>query len=418
MPKLTKRAIDELTPGTAPVLTWDSELRGFGVLTQVSGLKTFILQYRNAGNRSRRMTLGRYGVLTVDQARTMAREALVKISQGGDPVTERRSIRAAPTMDDLFKRYLAEHVANHNAKSTQADVAVLVAKHLQPRLASIKVDGFTRADASKLHTAMKATPRRANHALAVLSKALSLAEIWGWRPANSNPCGSIGRYAENHRKRFLNADEVQRVGDTLIEAESIGLPWQVETPEAGESKHLAKEENRRTPLSWQVIAAIRLLLLTGARLTEILSLKWTDINEQAGTVALPGRKGGKREPHPVANAALAVLASLPRVVSSPYVLPRSSDEQRHISREVMESAWGRVRWRAGIDDVRLHDLRHTVGTYGAQAGVSAFIVRDMLRHTNISTTGRYANFDADPVRNISNIIGERIMAGMTGKKED
>ena len=415
MPKLTKRAIDELKPSHAPVLTWDAELRGFGVLTMPSGLKTFVLQYRTAGKRSRRMTIGRYGVLTVDQARSIARDALVRVSQGGDPMSERRSFREAPTLDDLLTRYLAEHVASHNAASTRADVTALVEKHIRPRLGSIKVDSFTRADASKLHTAMKATPRRANHALAVLSKALSLAEIWGWRPANSNPCGNINRYAENHRKRFLNAAEIQRVGEALIEAETIGLPWRVAEPGVGASKHLPSEEDRRTMLSWQVIAAIRLLLLTGARLSEILSLKWSDVDDTAGTVALPGRKGGKREPHPVSSAALIVLTVVQRVPGSPYVLPRSSDSQRHISREVMESAWGRVRWRAAIEDVRLHDLRHTVGTYGAQAGVSAFIVRDLLRHTNISTTGRYANFDMDPVRNVSNIIGERIMAGLSKK---
>jgi integrase len=413
MPKLTKRITDEAKACETRFFVWDDELPGFGLLVLPSGVKSFVLQYRNLAGRSRRYTIGRYGVMTVDEARTVARQALVKVEGGGDPVAARQSYRQAPTMNDLFDRYLKEHVAVHNQLSTQKDVAALIEKHLRPRMGAIKANDVKRADLAKVHHAMRETPRRANIALAILSKVLSLAELWGARPENSNPCGLIPRYPENHRKRFLNASEVQKLGEALVEAETFGLPWHIK----GEKlKHLAKEENRRTLLSWQVVAAIRLLLLTGARLTEVITLKWTDIDTQAGTMALPDKKGGKREPHPVASAALALIASLPRKKGSPYLFPRDSDPKRPISSEVMENGWQRLRWHCDMEDVRLHDLRHTVGTYAAQAGVSGFIVRDLLRHRNITTTGRYANFDSDPVRNVSNIVGERIAASLAGQE--
>ncbi len=171
----------------------------------------------------------------------------------------------------------------------------------------------------------------------------------------------------------------------MIEAETIGLPWNVE---GKASKHLAKEQNQRTQLSWQVIGALRLLLLTGARLSEITLLKWSDVDFVLRTIALPKIKGKKREPFPATAAALDILKSLPRVRGSVLIFPRNTDTSTSISKDVMESAWQRLRWSAQIEDVHIHDLRHTVGAYAAQAGVSGFIVRDLLRHANISTTGR------------------------------
>lgn len=382
-------------------MLWDGELRGFGLLVLPSGVKTYVLQYRNEARRSRRLTIGRHGTLTVGEAR----EAAVAVAKGGDPVGNKQSYREAPTVSELLERYLSDHVIPHNAVSTQKDIKVVIAKKLVPVVGSIKVNDLTRADVAKIHNTVKDTPRRANYVLAIFSKALSLAELWGLRAQNSNPCIGIKRYPENHRTQFLRQDELGRLLDAMNEAETIGLPWNVE---GNSSKHLAKEPNQRTQLSWQVIGALRLLLLTGARLSEITLLKWSDVDFTMRTIALPKTKGQKREPFPATNAALGVLNSLPRVRGSVLVFPRNTDPSASISKEVMESAWQRLRWRVQIEDVHIHDLRHTVVTYAAQAGVSGFIVRDLLRHANISTTGQYANFDANPVRDVADIVGERI----------
>ena len=411
MSKLTKKSADDANALLKPYLLWDGELRGFGLLVLPSGVKTYILQYRNGARRSRRLTIGRHGALTVGEAREIAREATVAVAKGNDPVASKQNYREAPTVSELLERYLSDHVIPHNALSTQSDIKVIIEKKLKPSVGNIKVNDLTRGDIARLHNAMKDTPRRANYVLAIFSKALSLAELWGLRTQNSNPCIGIKRYPENHRTRFLRQDEMKRLLAALIEAETIGLPWNVE---GNASKHLAKEPNQRTQLSWQVIGALRLLLLTGARLSEITLLQWSDVDFVLRTIALPKFKGKKREPFPATAVALDILKSLRRVKGSALVFPRNTDKAVPISKEVMESAWQRLRWRARIEDVHIHDLRHTVGTYAAQAGVSGFIVRDLLRHANISTTGRYANFDANPVREVADIVGERILA--TGTK--
>lgn len=412
MPKLTKRAIDAFSVTGARGILWDTELRGYGVLALSSGVKSFIVQYRNAAGRSRRLTLGRYGALTADEGRHLARQALARVAQGDDPLADRQERRAAETMADLFDRYLEEHVEQHNAESTYRDVTRLVEKHLKPRLGNLKVKAVTSADVARLHAAMRETPRRANHAVAILSKVMSLAEVWKLRPENTNPCGAIARFAENKRKRFLSAEEVSRLGAALKEAETTGLPWRhAENLPPEKAKHRAREENQRTPLVWQVVAAVRILLLTGARLSEVLGLRRADVDFATGTLALPTRKGGPREPHPVSGACLDIVRALPVVKGSPWLLPRPATRDRHITKEVMETAWQRLRERAGIEDVRLHDLRHTVGTYAGQSGVSAFIVRDLLRHSNISMSQRYVSFDADPVRGVAEIVGARILDG-------
>ncbi len=413
MPKLTKRTVDEAEPSSKPAFVWDSEIKGFGLLVTPRGAKSFILQYRNANGRSRRMTIGRFGTMTPEQARDRARAAIVKIRDGEDPLAKRQDDRGAGDMADLLDRYLKEHAKAHNAPKTYDDVSAIVAQHLKPRIGAIPAKSFSRADAAKLHHAMRDTPRRANHALTILSTALNLAEGWGIRAENSNPCRLVKRYPEKHRTRFLNADEVRRLGEAITEAETIGLPWNVRENEP-KAKHLAKPENRRTLMSWQAIAGVRLLLLTGARLSEITELEWSHVDFAAGTIALPAVKGGKREPHPAGAAALAVLQALPRADGARFVLPRESDPDKPLAREVMDASWRRLRARAELEDVRLHDLRHTVGTYAAQAGVSGFIVRDLLRHRNIATTGRYANFDANPVRDVANTVGDRIAAGLSG----
>lgn len=417
MPKLTKRLVDDSVPRSSRFYVWDTELRGFGVLVLPSGVKTFVFQYRNAAGRSRRQTIGRYGALTVDEARDLAKRSSYQKDTGSDPVAEKRDYRAAPTVGDLLGRYITDHLEKRCSESTRRDVQALVEKHIRPRLGTIKVNDLTRADVSKLHNAMKETPRRANYAVACLSKALALAEEWGMRAENTNPCSKISRFAQEHRTRFLSGDEIARLGQVLTEAETLGLPWRTTKEAAPTGKHLAKDDKRRTKVSWQCIGAVRILLLTGARLSEITGLKWTDVDEKAGTFALPDRKGGKRKPHPVSQSAIETINALPKVKGSTLVFPRPTDPKRPISAEVMESAWQRIRWRAGLEDVHLHDLRHTIGTYAAQAGVSSFIVRDLLRHRNITTTARYANFDANPVRDISNVVGERIAANLAGPSQ-
>lgn len=412
MPKITKRLIDALPAGGERAIIWDSEIKGFGLIALPSGVRSFIVQYRNETGRKRRLTLGRFGVMTADEARKAARDTLAAVGKGADPVDDRQSLRAAPTVSALLDRYLVEHVDVHNAPRTAAGVRFAIEKHVRPRLGTLLAASVTRQDVMKLHRAMESTPRHANLTLAILSKAFGLAELWGIREESSNPCRKVPRYPEAARERFFSADELERLGAVLRQAELPGLPWRER--EGAKAKHRAKEENRVTPISPRALTAIRLLLFTGARLSEILELKWEHVDFERGLVALPTRKGGIRRPHPVSTMALAVLADLSREEGSPWVLPAPKNSTKNLSQSVVENAWLRVRDAAGVSDIRLHDLRHTMGTYASQAGVNAFQVRDLLRHANIAVTGRYANRDEDPIRSLSEIVGERIALGIGG----
>ncbi len=412
MPKITKRGIDALPASDGVVrILWDSETKGFGLVAQAGGARAFVVQYRTEQRRQRRLTLGRYGVLTVDEARKAAIDVLARVAKGEDPLAIRIATRSASTMNDLFDRYVSDHVEVHNAASTHETVRFVLQKHLRPGLGALKVNAVTRADVAKLHAGMRSTPRHANMALSVLSKALALAEIWGLRPEHSNPVRGVARYPETRRTRFLSGEEIGRLGRALREAETEGLPWDADETKP-KSKHLAMPENRRTKASWQSVAAIHLLLFTGARLSEILGLAWSDVDLEAGMIALPGKKGRRREPHPAGLHVLQLLGNVPKAPNATWVLPRESDPSRHLAKEVLDAFWRRLRKRAGLEDVHLHDLRHTVGTYASQSGANAFAVRDLLRHATVAMTGRYANFDNDPVRAISNVVGSRIAAAI------
>jgi integrase len=273
----------------------------------------------------------------------------------------------------------------------------------------------TRQDVAKLHRELESTPRQANFVLAICSKAFSLAETWSMRAEGSNPYTKIERNRENARERFLSADELGRLGATLRQAESAGLAWNV-GPRRSTSKHLAKPENRRTLYSRVTTAAVELLLFTGCRLSEVLNLRWNQVDLETGTIRLTETKLGRPQIVVINTPARHVLKQLLKTGASDWVLPSTSDAKRPLSKTAIEAAWQRIRTAAKLEDARLHDLRHTVGTYAGQSGANAFLVRDLLRHKNLAMTGRCVNRADDPVRLLSDQVGERIAAGLAGRK--
>jgi integrase len=404
--KLTKRAVESLKPEAAAVVRYDDKLAGFGVRVMPSGRRFYFARYRNKHGRSRWFTIGEHGKVTADAARTMAQRILQTVAvDGRDPSGERVAFRPAPTVDDLLYRYIAEHVEQRNRPATRVAFKSIVERDIRPELGRLKVAAVTRQDMHRFHAARSATPRQANLILAICSKAFNLAELWEMRAEGSNPCSKIERYRENHRERFLSAEELGRLGATLRQAETIGLP-----------AHATKPDGHRTLYRRVTTAAIELLLFTGCRLSEVLNLRWEQVDFAVGTIMLLETKSGRPQSVTMNAPARQVLKVLETTKASEWVLPSASNARRPLSATGLETAWGRIRTAAQIEDVRLHDLRHTVGTYAGQSGANAFLVRDLLRHKDLSMTGRYVNRADDPVRTLSDQVGERIAAGLAGRK--
>ncbi len=369
---------------------WDDEVRGFGLRAKPSGTKTYFIQYRNKQRRTRKFAIGQHGALAPDEARKIARQLLADVARGADPSAERKAIRDAETVAKFLDRFETDHIAKNLAASTAKVWRYLIATHIRPALGAFLVASVTRQDIIKLHRSVPGSGRQANNVLTVLSSIFARAEEWGARLEGTNPVAGVQRHKENARERFLTDKEITRLGKSLQAAEESG------------SEHPCH------------LAAVRLLLFSGARATEILTLEWKHVNLANGLVAFPGVKGGERVEHPVSGHVLEILKTLPRLKGSPWVLPMPTDQKEAMPYHQLRRCWDRLRTAAELQDVHLHDLRHTVGTMGGQSGANAFMVRDLLRHRTVAMTNRYANRDNDPLRELSDKVSGRIAAALGG----
>lgn len=386
MAKLTKRIVETLKPGTGDVFAWDDELRGFGVRVKPSGVRTFIVQYRNAHGRSKRLTIGQFGRLTVDQARREARISLADVARGSDPAEDRAGNRKAATLATFATRYLADHADTRMKPRSAAEDRRMLDRYVLPVLGARKIADIDRADVTRLHQGMRETPYQANRVVGLLSRMFNVAERWGIRPDGSNPTRHVEKFKEAGRERFLNAGELARLGDVLAEAE------------------------RTATESASVIAAIRLLTLTGCRLSEILTLQWGYVDFAAACLRLPDSKTGAKVVHLNAPA-LEVLASIDRD-GSPWVIRGAKEGAALVN---LEKPWRRIRAKAGLEGVRLHDLRHTVASVAVGMGEGLPMIGKLLGHSQVQTTARYAHLAADPVRAATERVGGAI-AGMMNRK--
>jgi integrase len=388
---ITKTVVEKMSferKNNAADYRWDNQIKGFGVRVYPTGRKSFVVSYRNSGGQKRFHTLGNFGVLTVDQARRMAKERLAEVLNGNDPQADREAKRTASTVSDLCDRYLEQHaMAKKKPSSIQQDKR-MIEKHVRPKLGKIKVADVSRSDVSKIHHSLLSTPYEGNRVLALISKMMNLAEKWGLRADMSNPCRHIERFKEAKRERFLCNDELSSLGTALELAEANG-----ESPYA--------------------IAAIRLLALTGARLTEILTLKWEHVNFSRSIAFLPDSKTGAKQLF-LSPPAITVLMSLDKNTCNPYVIV-GGNSATHLKN--LHGTWNRIKKSANLSGVRIHDLRHTFASFGASRGLSLPIIGKILGHTQAATTQRYAHLSADPVKNAVESIGNSISGAMRGTND-
>lgn len=388
--KLTTRICNQATyegDGSSRYIVWDDRISGFGLRVYPTGRKSFVLRYRLRGERRQRWTvLGHYGVVTAEQARGLARQWLQDARTGEDPGARAAAPDDGPvaTMADLYERYHREW-ASRRKKPSSADMdALLWRTHLAPTLGHRRVESLERGDVEAIHGAMHDRPVSANRVRSLLSKMLNLAEEWGMRPRGSNPATLIRPYREQRRERYLDHDELARLGATLDRALADGT----EDPYA--------------------VAAIRLLLLTGARRSEILRLTWAEVDLDRGVLRLSDSKTG-RSTRFLPPQAVDLLRSLPRTPENLHVIP---GRVAGAHRADLKGPWRRISKAAGIPDVRLHDLRHTYASVAISAGLSLPVVGKLLGHARARTTDRYAHLLDSAQREASGLIGSVIEQAM------
>jgi integrase len=411
--RISKRSVDGLAcqDGQDRAFLWDDAIAGFGVAAFPSGRKIYIAQYRQAG-RSRRVHIGEHGRLTPDEARIEAKKLLGVVAAGTDPIAERRKERNVPLFREVAEAYMRVHIKAKRKARTLDSYETLLRLHILPVIGSIPITELRRVHVSKMHVSAS-HPGAANRSLTVVSA------IWNWAAAErddlelpQNPAKGIRRNPEHGHERFLTSDELARLGDALREGETIGLPYDVDEAKPG-SKYAPKADKRRVTLDPFAVAAIRLLILTGARLREILHAQWQYVDFERGILFLPDSKTGKK-PVYLSAPAMEILSTLPRIEGKEYIIPGEKAGQPKAD---LKKPWRAVTRAAGLQGVRIHDLRHSFASIGAGASLGLPIIGKLLGHSQAATTHRYAHLDADPLRRAVEAIGRTINAAMNRKSD-
>lgn len=384
--KICKTLVDQLVPCPKDQFIWDTALPGFGIKITPKGCKTYVVQYRSRARRcqSQRLTIGRHGVVTTEEARRAARQFLAKAAMGENPAEDRRSLRRSPTLEDALNTFLVEHADAKLSPSTAKEYRTIVRLHITPLIGKHPLSEVSRKDVAHLHLKMSSYPYQANRALALLSKFFNWSERHGLRPDHSNPCRHLDKYKEQKRERFLSFLELERLGHALghqLDSGSISV-W--------------------------AASAITLLLLTGARKSEILKLKWSQVDAQRGVIVLHQSKTGARE-IVLSKQALDYFAKIPRIHDNPHVIcgDRAGHHLTHLHKP-----WNRVRMDAGLQGVRIHDLRHTFASFAVNSGASLPLIGGLLGHAHPQTTARYAHLSHNPMAAVANSVGALVVSAL------
>lgn len=404
MPKLTKRFVDALKPVTRDTIYRDDELKGFALRAKPSGARTWVVQYRNSAGRTRKLKLGKVGVLTPEEARIEAREKLREAAKGKDPSADRHSTRADLTVTQLVEKYLDEGPADKPAKKAASwtmdasnlrrhavpllgrrTLAALTADDIQKFQRDV-TDGKTKADEKtrkRGRALVKGGPAAATRATLVLAAMLQWAVKRKFRA--DNPAKGVQLNKPTKRERFLTGDELATLGEAFAAAEQEGI-------------------------NASSLAVLRLLVLTGARKNEVASLKWEHVDFERAALRLPDSKTGAKV-IPLGAPALTLLNRLPRKKDSPWVFPASRGKGHHVG---MSRIWRTLRKTAKLKDVRIHDLRHGFASVAVADGSSLYLLGKVLGHSQATTTERYAHLQLDPARAVADRTSRKLADAMKG----
>ena len=417
--KLTKRAIDAMQyegDGKSRDVRWDDALPGFGIRVYPTNRKAFVISYRING-RKRLMTLDTFGVATLDQARKKAKLHLSNLDKQ-DPLEKRQIERQGETVKELSEAYLERH--SKPRKRSWKDDERRINNRLIPIWGNLKASNIKHADVAALHRKIGNKYRyEANRMVELISKMYDLARNWGFVPADHiNPARGIDYFEEEKRDRWVTPEELPKLTQAIDEEQNLYARY-----------------------------ALWLYLLTGVRKSELLKAKWEQIDWERKELRLPETKAGRIHYVPLSDAAIKILSELPHLKENPYILPGLKKGAHMVN---IDKPWRRVRNSAtvklwaenaetsqlitelttklkrepslkeakdaidteppkGMEDVRLHDLRRTVGSWLAQSGNSLHLIGKILNHSNTSTTAVYARFAEDQVRNALESHSQQIM---------
>ena len=368
--KLTKKNVESLEPTGTRYEVRDDELIGFSIRVGATGEKSFYLTYRAGKGRAaplKRLRIGTFPSMTVEQTRQIVKQKLAQIAMGGDPAQEVKEGKNAPLFHEVIETFLQEHVDAKLKPATQHLYRTLAQNHLIPAFKKMKMADITYRHVAKLHHDLQNTPYLANRCAAVLSKFFDWCEKTGYRDRGTNPVRGLEKYREEKRLKFMESSELEAIGEGIAKLE------------------------KQDAIDPTIAAALKVMLLTGARCSEILTLKWEYFNESKEKALLPNSKTGAKV-LPIPPTAWEVISALPRV--NEYCFPGRWGRGHIIN---VKNTWKRICKAGGISGWRIHDLRHAFASYAANSGKSLPIIGKILGHSQASTTSRYAHLAENPV---------------------
>ncbi len=394
--RITKRLVDAEEPAEKDKFVWDTELKGFGLKTTPKGRKVYVVQFRVSSQTTRRYTIGQHGSpWTPTTARQEAMRVLGQVAAGSDPSEEKRLAKQDITLNELCDLYLENGTSGKKASTIAMDRSRINA-HVRPLLGKKRLKQVRKADISHFvrvvaagetskdkktglrgRSIVKGGKGVANRSLGMLGAIFEFAIDEGY--VSQNPTRGVKKFKEGRAARFLSNVEMVRLGDALRAAESEGV-------------------------NSYALAAIRLLLLTGCRRNEILELKWEQVDFETGFLRLGESKTGAKV-IPIGAPVLSLLSELPRAAGNPHVIPGDKVASHLVG---IQKVWTKVRRAADLDDVRLHDLRHSFASVSARSGASLLIIGKVLGHSTTAATARYAHLNDDPVRHAAENVSRQI----------
>ena len=392
--KLTKSAVDAAQPQAEAVELRDTLVPGFLCKITPAGRKVFMLQYRtNAGER-RKPSLGLYGELTVEQARSLAQEWLAQVRRGGDPAAEKAEARQAPTVKELCTKFMEDYSKKRNKLSTQAGYQAVINRNIIPLLGRKKVQDVKRPEIAGLMEKLSYKQTEANKVFSVLRKMFNMAEVWGYRPDGTNPCRHVPMFPAGKSTPLISDEEMGNLFRQLDKIESEGL------------------ENYVIPLG------IRLQFEFAGRRSEIIALEWNWVDLQNRRVVWPDSKTGGMS-KPMSEEAYRLLSTAPRQEGSRYVLPSPSHAGKHLTTGEYYGGWSRALKAAGATHVGTHGIRHRSATDIANSGIPVKVGMALTAHKTVVMFMRYVHTEDKPVREAAELVANRrkTITGMQGAKE-